>query len=112
MKKHGVADMPMSIDYCSPYMTFALMDAGIKVVDGNSWIDECGMVKFDEEIICMKMAAAINEAGYGAVIRDARVGMKENEVQGIMAKAIYDAGGEYMEGWVLNAGDRGESPEL
>ena len=107
LEKHGVADMPMSIDYCSPYMTFALMDAGIKVVDGNAWIDECGMVKFDEEIICMKMAASINEAGYGAVIRDARVGMKEYEVQGIMAKAIYGAGGEYLEGWVLNAGDRG-----
>ena len=43
---------------------------------------------------------------YGAVYRDARVGMKENDVQGIMIKAIYEAGGEYEEGWVVNAGDR------
>jgi Xaa-Pro aminopeptidase len=52
------------------------------------------------------MAASIQEAGYGALVRDFRVGMKENEAQGIMAKAIYDAGGEYIEGWVVNSGDR------
>lgn len=106
LKKHGVADMPLSIDYCSPSLIHALEAEGITVVDGNPWIDECGMVKFDEEILCMKMAASITEAGYGAVLRDVRVGMKENDVQGIMIKAIYEAGGEYEEGWVVNAGDR------
>ena len=79
---------------------------GLKMVDGSPWIDECGMVKFDEEIVCMKMAASITEAGYGAVLKDVRIGMKENDVQGIMIKAIYEAGGEYEEGWVVNAGDR------
>ncbi len=107
LKKHGVADMPISIDYCNLYLVDALREEGLKVVDGNAWIDECGMVKFDEEIICMKMAAAINEAGYAAVYREARGGMKEYEIQGIMAKGIYQAGGEYIEGWVLNSGDRG-----
>ena len=37
---------------------------------------------------------------------DVRVGMKYNDVQGIMIKAIYEAGGEHEEGWVVNAGDR------
>ena len=106
LKKHGVADMPISIDYANLYLIDALREEGLTLVDGNSWIDECGMVKFDEEIVCMKTAATMNEAGYGAVYHDARVGMKENEIQGIMAKAIYDAGGEYLEGWVLNSGDR------
>jgi Xaa-Pro aminopeptidase len=106
LKKHGVADMPISVDYCGPYLIHALEEKGLTVVDGNSWIDECGMVKFDEEIILMKMAAAIQEAGYGALLRDFRVGMRENDAQGIMAKAIYQAGGEYLEGWVVNSGDR------
>ena len=106
LEKHGVAKMPLSIDFCNPYLIFALQDAGLKVVDGNAWIDECGFVKFDEEIILMKMAASINEAGYGALVKDFRVGMTENQAQGIMVKAIYDAGGEYVEAWVVNAGDR------
>jgi Xaa-Pro aminopeptidase len=98
--------MPVSVDYSSPGMIAALMAAGLKVVDGAAWIDECGMVKFDEEIVCMKMAAGINEAGYGAIVRDVRVGMTENDLRAIMAKAIYERGGEYIEGWVTNAGDR------
>jgi Xaa-Pro aminopeptidase len=106
LKKHNVANMPVSLDYGSPGLMHALEAEGLTVVDGSPWIDECGMVKFDEEIICMKMAASITEAGYGAVYRDVRVGMKENDVQGIMIKAIYEAGGEYEEGWVVNAGDR------
>ncbi len=105
--KHGVADMPVSIDYCNPYMYQALEDVGLKIVDGNGWIDEAGMVKFDEEIVLMKMAATIHERGYGALIKDFRIGMRENEVQNIVAGVIYGAGAEYQEGWVLNSGDRG-----
>ena len=106
LKKHGVTGLPVSVDYTSPGMIHALEGAGLEVVDGASWIDEAGMVKFDEEIFCMKTAASMNEAGYGAVIHEARVGMRETDLQGIMAKAIYEAGAEYIEGWVVNAGDR------
>lgn len=106
LKRHGVADLPISVDYCNPYMFYALQEEGLKVVDGNGWIDECGMVKFDEEILLMKMAAAIHERAYGALVKEFRVGMRENEVQNIVAGVIYGAGAEYQEGWVINAGDR------
>ena len=76
------------------------------MVDGNGWIDECGMVKFDEEIVLMKMAAAIHERGYGALVKDFRVGMRENDVQGYRGRCHLRCGAEYQEGWVLNAGDR------
>ena len=106
LKKHGVADMPISIDYCGPNFSKALEEEGLTVVDGNAWMDECLMVKFDEELLLMKMAAAIHERGYGALIKDFRIGMRENDVQNIVAGVIYGAGAEYQEGWVLNAGDR------
>ena len=106
LKKDGVLDMPISVDYCNPYLSYALADEGLKVVDGSGWIDLCGMVKFDEEILLMKMAAAIHERGYGAIVKDFRIGMRENDVQGIVAGVIYGAGAEYQEGWVINAGDR------
>jgi Xaa-Pro aminopeptidase len=106
LEKHGVADMPISIDFCNPHTIFHLQEAGLKVVDGNSWMDECGMVKFDEEIILMKMSASIVEAGYGELVKDFRIGMTENLAQSLVAKGVYAAGAEYIEGWVVNAGDR------
>jgi len=41
------------------------------------------------------------------LVKDFRVGMRENDVQNIVAGVIYGAGAEYQEGWVINAGDRG-----
>ena len=98
--------MPISTDYCSPHFSNALVEQGLKVVDENAWIDECRMMKFDEEILLMKMAVAIHERGYGALVKDFRVGMRENDVPNIVTDIIYGVGAEYQEGWVINAGDR------
>ena len=106
MKEHGVADLPVSIDYASPYLIHALEDEGLKVVDGNSWMLEARMVKTDDEVTLMAMAATCNEAGYGMLTRDLRPGMRENDAQAIMAKAIYEAGADYIEGWVVCSGPR------
>lgn len=106
LTEYDVDHLPVSIDYCCPYLIHALEAEGLKVIDGNSWIDECCMVKFDEEIVLMKMAASINEAGYGELLKNYKIGMKEYQIMGIMAKGIYDAGAELIEGWVINGGDR------
>ena len=106
MKEHGVEGLPISIDYAGMHLINALQKAGLKVVDGNHWIMDAGIVKTDDEIELMRMAATCNEAGYGAFVREFRAGMRENDAQAIMAKAIYQAGAEYIEGWVVCAGPR------
>jgi len=106
MKEHGVDGLPVSIDWAGAYLVRALQDAGIEVVDGNSFALEASMIKTDDEIELMKMAASCNEAGYGALVREFRPGMRENDAQSIMAKAIYAAGAEYIEGWVVDSGPR------
>ena len=84
----------------------ALTEAGLTIVDGNAWILEADMVKTDDEIELMKMAATCNEAGYGLLVKEFRPGIRECDVQAIMAKGIYNAGAEYIEGWVVNSGPR------
>jgi len=106
MKEHGVGDLPCSLDYGPPHLTRALQDAGLNIVDGNAWILEADMIKTDAEIELMKMAASCNEAGYAAVVREFKPGMRENDAQAIMARGIYGAGAEYIEGWVVNSGPR------
>ena len=106
MKKHGVENMPVGVDYANPIFIEQLQKGGLKVVDGNAWILEADMIKTDQEIELMKMAASCNEAGYGLFIREFRPGMRENDAQALMAQGIYSAGGEYIEGWVTNSGPR------
>ncbi|MFC1984341.1 M24 family metallopeptidase [Chloroflexota bacterium] len=106
MKEHGVADLPVSLDYGPPPLIKALQDEGLTVVNGNAWILEADMVKFEDEIELMKMAASCNEAGYGRLLKEFRFGMRENDAQAIMTRGIYEAGAEYIEGFVFNSGPR------
>ena len=106
MKEHGVAALPCSVDYANPLMIKTLQDAGLKIVDGIAWMLETDMVKTDDEVVLIEMAATCNEAGYAALMREFRPGMRENDAQAIMAKAIYEAGAEYIDGWVVDSGPR------
>jgi len=106
MKKHGVENMPVSVDYANPIFIEQLQKGGLKVVDGSPWILEADMIKTDQEIELMKMAAGCNEAGYSNFIHEFRAGMRECDAQAFMAKGIYGAGAEYIEGWVTNSGPR------
>lgn len=106
MKEHGVSELPVSIDYGPPHLTNALQAENLTVVDGNSWLLEASMIKSDDEIELMRMAATCNEAGYAEIVKEFRPGMRECDAQSIMAKGIYRAGAEYIEGWVVNSGPR------
>lgn len=106
LKEHGVADLPCSLDYAGPHLMKALQDQGINVVDGNAWMQEARMIKTDDEVALLRLAATCNEAGYSALAAELRPGMRENDAQAIMAKAIYAAGAEYIEGWVVCSGPR------
>ena len=106
MKEHGVDKEAVAVDYLTTYLIRALEAEGLKVVDGNSWILEADEVKTPAEIELMRHAASCNEAGYARLVREFRPGMKENEAQAIMARGIYDAGADYIEGWVVNSGPR------
>lgn len=106
LKKHGVDKLPVSVDYANPVFIHQLEKAGMQVVDGYPWILEADMVKTDQEVELMKMAACCNEAGYSLFLREFRAGMRENQAMALMAKGAYDAGAEYIEGWVTNSGPR------
>lgn len=106
MKEHGVEGLPVSVDYADPIFIHELEKAGLEVVDGNAWIMEADMIKFDDEIELMKMAASCQEAGYSLLLKEFRSGMTEYEAMSLMAKGIYGAGAEYIEGWVVNSGPR------
>ena len=106
LKENGVADLPLGVDYTSPYMIKAFEKVGIQVVDGNSWIQEARMIKTDDEVELMKLSATCNEAAYAALVQKLRPGMRESDVAAIMAKAVYEAGAEYYEGFVINSGPR------
>ena len=66
MKKHKVADEPLGIDWTGPAVVIAFQKAGLNVVDANPMMQESRMIKLDEEIELMRLAATCNENGYAS----------------------------------------------
>ncbi len=98
LKLHGVADLPVGIDYTSHDMVKACHDAGIDVVDGNQAIAEARMIKNEDEIECCRTAGSIAESAHWEVCKALRPGVTEWQIAGVAAKALYDLGAEELEG--------------
>jgi len=98
MKQHGVADLPLGIDYTGTHMVQECEKAGIKVVDGNPAMAEARMIKNEDEIECLRTAGSITESAHWEVCRALRPGVSEWQIAGVAAKALYDLGAEELEG--------------
>jgi len=106
MKEHSVDGLPISVDYASPIIIDALRAVGLKVVDGNAWIVEADTVKTDDEIELMRMAATCDDLGFARLVREFTAGQTEDHARALVASGIFDAGAEYLEGWITESGPR------
>lgn len=105
---HGVADMPVGIDYAGFHMTAACQRAGIQICDGSHVMAAARMIKTEDELHCIEMAGTIAEGGYMAVCRALHPGVTELEMAGVAANAMYRLGADEFEGpsFVVCSGER------
>ena len=78
----------------------ALKNAGLNVVDGRPVMVEARLVKTEDEINCMKMAAAIVDRAWAKFYEAIKPGVKECELMGIALKACWEMGVDLAEGHV------------
>src|SRR6266513_1341453 len=64
LKAEGVAGMPLGIDLCEPGMLFALQEAGVEVRDGQQVMLQARMIKSQDELTLLNMAAAKVDGAY------------------------------------------------
>jgi Xaa-Pro dipeptidase len=94
MTEHGVGGEPLAVDTVETAAILALLNAGIRVVDATSAIEQARTVKTDDEIQVYRAIGALYTTAIGE-LRDAiRVGVSENELAGILSLAWLHAGGE------------------
>jgi len=100
--------MPCGIDLANFHLIEALKRAGIKLCDGNVAICDAQMIKTQDELHCLQMAAVIGDAAHSEVARSLRPGMTELEIAGVAANACYQNGAEELEGpsFVVCTGER------
>jgi Xaa-Pro aminopeptidase len=106
LEQRGLLGEPVGIDAIEPPVLFALQAAGVKVVDGQQLMQAARIIKTEDEITLLNMACGMVDAAYEELYRAMRPGMRENECVGLVSKALYDMGSEFVEGVNAISGER------
>ena len=104
MEEYGVDKEPMGIDVASGALVEKFEDRGVDV-DTNVATDimlGARKTKTRDEIECLRMVAAICEAGFQAITESAKPGKQESEVWGDAVKELWRHGAMAQGGYVTS----------
>ncbi len=105
LKEAGVDKETLAMDVWDPGLVAEFQRLGIKVSpDGAAAMLEARRIKNRDEVECLRTAATISDAMFGAVARAIRPGVKESELCGIAHKTAYDLGARIYSGVFVTSG--------
>jgi len=106
LKAEGVSGMPLGIDLVEPPFLFALQELGIEVRDGQQVMLEARMLKSQDELTLLNMAAAMVDGVYQDIFEALKPGARENEIVGLATKRLYEMGSDCVEAINAISGER------
>src|SRR5499426_4554211 len=106
LQDEGVAGMPLGIDLVEPPFLFALQEAGIEVRDGQQVMLEARMIKSQDELMLLNMAAAMVDGVYQDIFEALKPGVRENEIVALATKRLYEMGSDCVEAINAISGER------
>ncbi|GIP33554.1 Xaa-Pro peptidase family protein [Paenibacillus sp. J2TS4] len=77
-----------------------------EVVDGNDLLFQLRMKKSTNEIACLKEAARIADAGYEALLKEAKIGRTEKQLSAAAHDAAFREGAELIPFCLVSSGQR------
>ena len=106
LKAEGVAGMPLGIDVVEPPFLFALQEAGLEIRDGQQVMLEARMLKSQDELTLLNMAAAMVDGVYQDIFEALKPGARENEIVALANKRLYEMGSDNVEAINAISGER------
>ncbi|WP_137286268.1 M24 family metallopeptidase [Halorussus salinisoli] len=104
MDEYGVKKEPMGIDVGNQALVSEFEDRGVDVRPGEcaQVMEDARKVKTRDEIECLRMVAALCEAGFQRITETAKPGMRESEVWGEATKELWRLGAMVQGGYVTS----------
>src|SRR5437870_715733 len=106
LKAEGVAGLPLGIDVVEPPFLFALQELGVEVRDGQQVMLEARMLKSQDELTLLNMAAAMVDGVYQDIFEALKPGARENEIVALANKRLYEMGSDNVEAINAISGER------
>jgi len=103
---HGGGNRRLAVDRLLPEGFTALTGLGIEVVDGQGAAERARSVKSPDEVLCMRSAIEVCEAGFAAMEAALEPGITEAALWSKLHATSIAMGGEYIETRLLTSGPR------
>lgn len=97
LREHGLADMPVGVDFIEPPMLRALEAEGLEVRDGQQVMLAAREIKNIDEIMLLNKAAAMVDGAYQLIADHLKPGIRENDLVGMVNKFLYEHGSDDVE---------------
>lgn len=102
----GVADLPVGVDIVEPPFLFEMQRQGLKVVDAQQLMLDARMIKSQDEIALLSMAAAMVDGVYQDIVEALKPGVRENDIVALASKRLYEMGSDQVEAINAVSGER------
>ncbi|HXU91005.1 MAG TPA: Xaa-Pro peptidase family protein [Methylomirabilota bacterium] len=106
LRAEGVGDLPLGVDVVEPPFLFALQELGLEVRDGQQVLLEARMLKSQDELTLLNMAAAMVDGVYQDIFEALKPGVRENEIVALANKRLYEMGADNVEAINAISGER------
>jgi len=106
LRAEGVAGMPLGVDLVEPPFLFALQAEGIEVRDGQQVMLEARVLKSQDELTLLTMAAAMVDGVYQDLYEALKPGVRENELVALATRRLYEMGADCVEAINAISGER------
>lgn len=90
LKQKGLEGEPLGIDVLDRTGREALREVGIETAECADLMLEARMIKTEDEVNCLRMAAAIVDRAWWTVYETLRPGIRECEIVGAAFKTLYE----------------------
>ena len=104
--EYGVDKMPLGLDIADIPLVQELQKQGIEVADGQQAMLDARLIKSEDEIKCLEMAATLADGAFETAVRNIRPGMKENDISAIVHDFLYRQGSDLVECINIASGPR------
>jgi Xaa-Pro aminopeptidase len=104
LQDYGLAKEPVGVDVASQTLRETLEDRGVDLRPSAATgvMEDARKVKTRDEIECLRMVAAICEAGFQRITEDARPGKRESEVWGDAVRELWRHGAMVQGGYLTS----------
>jgi Xaa-Pro aminopeptidase len=100
------AKIRIGVDLAESQIFLALIEGGYKIVDGQGVMQHARAIKNEDEIMCLKHAAAIVDGAFHKIASTIAPGMKENDLQAAAAHEMQRLGAQWVHNVQVTSGNR------